>query len=73
MLGEGILFLNSASLDPHNPPKTSSWTQEAIHHTQKALEDQNIDRVHHLKDQQNEEINYSINKIFFYSANNNIA
>ena len=52
MLGEGILFPNSASLDPHNPPKISSWPQEVVRHTQKALKDQNIDHVHHLRDQQ---------------------
>jgi hypothetical protein len=52
MLGEGILFLNFASLDPHNHPKTSSWPEEVIHHTQKALEDRNIDHVCRLKDQQ---------------------
>ena len=66
------MFPNSASHGLHNPPKINSLHVEAIHHSQKALKDQNIGRVHHLKDKTQETkkslhkqnaYNFSVNKL----------
>lgn len=48
MQGEDILSPDFVCLDPHNHPKISSLHVEEIHHTQTALEDQNIDHEYHL-------------------------
>jgi len=39
-----------ACLCLHSLPKTSSWHQEEIHHTQKVSIDRNTDHEHHLKE-----------------------
>ena len=50
MQGEDILFPSFAFHDLHNLPKISSWNEEEIHHTRKALGDQNTDHEYHLDD-----------------------
>ena len=46
--GEDILSLGFVCLGQRNHQGTSNWLQEVIRHTQKDVEDLNIDHGHHL-------------------------
>ena len=48
MLEAGRYTPGFAFLDQHNPLRTGNWLREVVHHTQKALKDQNIAHEYHL-------------------------